>query len=150
VSTRVLKASSYPVPTITIERAVMVCAGRTSTVFMRGPGLRSIAAIWSKEQAEPVNSADGRMSAILEACKREFDAAERACKNEFVLICEQRQSSSMMIMMQIMASITTGRQNEKKDRKAESAREMNNSNTVHTYENHAIHFIIRGNCYCNG
>jgi hypothetical protein len=56
------------------------------------------------------------LNAAEHARKRDFYAAERARKEELALICKQIQSSSM-IMMQIMASITTGRrQNEEKDR----------------------------------
>ena len=104
---------------------LVVRAGSTSTAFSRGPGARSFVALGSKKQPEAANSADGGMTKILEfmqsstdtaerARKREFDAAERARKEELALIREQMQSSNM-IMMQIMASITGGRQNE--DRK---------------------------------
>ena len=113
---------------------LVVRAGSTSTAFSRGSGARSFVAMGSKKkQAEAVNSADGGMTKILEymqastdtaerARKREVDAAERARKEELALIREQMQSSNMM-MMQIMASITGGRQNE--DRKEKRARKMN-------------------------
>ena len=116
---------------------LVVRAGSTSSAFSRGPGARSIVAIGSKKQADPVNSADGGILAIVEfmqastdtterARKREFAAAERAHKEELALIRDQMQSSNM-IMMQIMASINSaGRQNVEKDsRKAESARKKN-------------------------
>jgi hypothetical protein len=114
---------------------LVVRAGTTSTAFSRGPGARSFVAMGSKKQVEAANSADGGMTKILEymqastdtaerARKREFDAAERTRKEELALIREQMQSSNM-IMMQIMASITGGRQNE--DRKEKSAKKMNNT-----------------------
>ena len=96
-------------------------AGSASTAFSRGPGARSFVPMGSKKQAEAADSADGGMIKIFwymqastdtaeRARKREFDAAERARKEELALIREQMQSSKNMIMTQIMASITGGRQ----------------------------------------